>query len=276
MNLVREGLNRLRHQPALKTAIPLLLAIMLIASSCKTTTTTTDTVIPATQEPVSVSFLLHVPLSEPECDEQGNCYGFLTIDFEAKLKGGDEAVKITGVFLWVDGEVVKHYEGLNTTSISDNPPYRVPCGDHYVSVSVATSDANTHWSNQVNVHLPDPCVPPPPPPPPLQTAISLGIGVQCSCSGPQGGPYECGCTATVSYSVHLTGGTGDETISNVVLMVNGASWKTHNNVGRDLVWSESRPADCGQTLNAEVIVTLSDGSIHNNTGSYTTPNPCPD
>ncbi|MFC1917096.1 hypothetical protein ACFLXH_00380 [Chloroflexota bacterium] len=85
----------------------------------------------------------------------------------------------------------------------------------------------------------------------------------------------CSSTITIAYSATITGGEGLLTIASVVLKVNGETW---GNSGGLLVTDSfsntvSRQVGCGQTFNAELIVTTSHGDIATTTASMITPIP---
>jgi hypothetical protein len=87
--------------------------------------------------------------------------------------------------------------------------------------------------------------------------------------------YTCSSTITITYSATLTGGEGLLTIASVVLKVNGEVWADSGNLLQtdDFENVVSRGVGCGQTFNAELIVTTSHGDVTTTTASITTPVP---
>jgi hypothetical protein len=84
----------------------------------------------------------------------------------------------------------------------------------------------------------------------------------------------CESTIIITYSGTLRGGTGLIEITSVVLKVNGEVWADTGSVSYQGYSNvEEKAVGCGQTFNAEVIVTTSDGKTSSNTASLTTPVP---
>ncbi len=85
----------------------------------------------------------------------------------------------------------------------------------------------------------------------------------------------CTSTITISYSATMTGGEGLLTITSVVLKVNGEVWADSGGLldTDDFHNVVSRQVGCGQTFDAELIVTTSHGDVATNAASLTTPIP---
>ncbi|MFH1003807.1 MAG: C13 family peptidase [Chloroflexota bacterium] len=180
------------------------------------------------------------------------------------LTGGD--YPITGVTVKLGGYLVLDSGGISLLEYTGTTPkIEVKPGDTVDIEIVALNLAGSLTAGET-ITVPEP------PEPVIKTGqLSIPLGMSAESVGTE---TECTSSVTVSYSATLSGDF-NITVTRVVLKVNGEVWADsgaiatdnyHNSVGRSGL-------SCGQTFNAEVIVTTSDGETHSNSGSITTPVP---
>lgn len=192
-----------------------------------------------------------------DIDEEGEFTSEIAIEIVAlDLTRGD--YPITKVTIDVNDETWLASGDISTDSYEGSIEGAVEPGSFFDIYVLVTNEAGLEMEKTETVEVPETA----------QLSLPLAMGAQ-SVSDETG----CRSTLTISYSATLIS-EADVTVTQVILKVNGDVWIDAGNLSTtDYHNVVEKPADCGQTFNAEIIATTSDGLTFTTAASLTTPIP---